>query len=465
MKAKFLMMAVGAAMMAFTACTNEKIVYVESDNGTEQLKPGEGIIEIALSSATTRAARPIDHFNPTVATTDGGNNVNCIGFRVYNNAGELDDNVKVTAVDSEVYTNENGEISDDYILNEYVLQKNLSSYSGNKIKIKLSGLSAGINNIIAYGYNAANGTDFPYTLTNQQESVKVDGQDEPKMVDIVGLKCAINTTDNPEKFPEEIFSGAIKASVNEHGLFTAENTLILERQVAGMLVYLKNVPAYVLNKKVGKITISTIIDVEGLYFPYKGENDELNPAYNGYGKTSSYSNTDLLTFTFNSDNTSNFDTASNGGSYSFSRKSNGEEKTDNKRFLLPDEMDVDVKQYMDDNIECKNNTLFGSCFLLPFPAKNISHEGWNALNIVYWGTDGQIIKAVPLKDSNVGNSEGYSIIRNHFYSIGTKKTPDLPDSGDPADDDDPLDIDDVTGYDYYYLQIDDAWDGYFGLNK
>lgn len=62
MKARFLMMAVGVAMMAFTACTNEKIVYVESDNGTEQLKPGEGIIEIALSSATTRAARPIRSF-------------------------------------------------------------------------------------------------------------------------------------------------------------------------------------------------------------------------------------------------------------------------------------------------------------------------------------------------------------------------------------------------------------------
>lgn len=457
MKAKFLMMAVGAAMMAFTACTNEKIVYVESDNGTEQLKPGEGIIEIALSSATTRAARPIDHFNPTVATTDGGNNVNCIGFRVYNNAGELDGNVKVTAVDNSDVT--------ETILNEYVLQKNLSSYGDNTIKIKLSGLSQGINKIIAYGYNAASGTTFPYTLTNQQKTVD-DESGKPTMVDIVGLKCAINTTKNPEKFPEEIFSGAIKASVNEHGLFTAENTLILERQVAGMLVYLENVPAYVLNKKVGKVTISTIIDVEGLYFPYKGENGELNSEYNGY-TNDSFSNTDLLTFTFNSDNTSNFDTASNGGSYSFSRKSNGEEKTDNKRFLLPDEMDVDVKQYMDDNIECKNNTLFGSCFLLPFPAKNTSNDGWNALNIVYWGTDGQIIKAVPLKDSNsnVDNEEGYSITRNHFYSIGTKKTPDLPGSGDPDDDDDPLDIDDVTGYDYYYLQIDDAWDGYFGLNK
>lgn len=457
MKAKFLMMAVGAAMMAFTACTNEKIVYVESDNGTEQLKPGEGIIEIALSSATTRAARPIDHFNPTVATTDGGNNVNCIGFRVYNNAGELDDNVKVTAVDNSDVT--------ETTLNEYVLQKSLSGYASNQtIKIKLSGLSQGINKIIAYGYNAASGTtNFPYDdLTNQQKQVD-DESGEPTMVDIVGLKCAINTTDNPEKFPEEIFSGAIKASVNEHGLFTAENTLILERQVAGMLVYLENVPAYVLNKKVGKITISTIINVEGLYFPYKGENGELNPAYNGY-TNDSFSNTDLLTFTFNTDNTSNFDAASNGASYNFSRKSNGEEKTDNKRFLLPDEMDDDVKQYMDDNIECKSNTLFGSCFLLPFPAKNTSHEGWNALNIVYWGTDGQMIKAVPLKDSNVGNSEGYSITRNHFYSIGTKKTPDIPSSGDPEDDD-PLDIDDETGYDYYYLQIDDAWDGYFGLNK
>lgn len=458
MKARFLMMAVGVAMMAFTACTNEKIVYVESDNGTEQLKPGEGIIEIALSSATTRAARPIDHFNPTVATTDGGNNVNCIGFRVYDNEGVLDDNVKVTAVDNSDVT--------ETTLNEYVLQKSLSSYASNQtIKIKLSGLSQGINRIIAYGYNAANGTTFPYTLTNQQKTVD-DESGEPTMVDIVGLKCAINTTDSPEKFPEEIFSGAIEANVNAHGLFTAENTLILERQVAGMLVYLKNVPSYVLNKKVGKITISTIIDVEGLYFPYKGENDELNPAYNGYGKTSSFSNTDLLTFTFNAENTSNFDTASNGGSYNFSRESNGEQETDNKRFLLPDEMDVDVKQYMDDNIECKSNTLFGSCFLLPFPAENTSHDGWNALNIVYWGTDGQMIKAVPLKDSNVGNGDGYSITRNHFYSIGTKRTSDVPDPDDEEDpDDDPLDINDVTGYDYYYLQIDDTWDGYFGLGR
>lgn len=458
MKARFLMMAVGVAMMAFTACTNEKIVYVESDNGTEQLKPGEGIIEIALSSATTRAARPIDHFNPTVATTDGGNNVNCIGFRVYDNEGVLDDNVKVTAVDNSNVT--------ETTLNEYVLQKSLSSYASNQtIKIKLSGLSQGINRIIAYGYNAANGTTFPYTLTNQQKTVD-DESGEPTMVDIVGLKCAINTTNSPEKFPEEIFSGAIVASVNEHGLFTVENTLTLERQVAGMLVYLKNVPAYVLNKKVGKITISTIIDVEGLYFPYKGENDELNPAYNGYGKTSSFSNTDLLTFTFNAENTSNFDTASNGGSYNFSRESNGEQETDNKRFLLPDEMDVDVKQYMDDNIECKSNTLFGSCFLLPFPAENTSHDGWNALNIVYWGTDDQMIKAVPLKDSNVGNGDGYSITRNHFYSIGTKRTSDVPDPDDEEDpDDDPLDINDVTGYDYYYLQIDDTWDGYLGLGR
>lgn len=446
MKARFLLMAVGAAMMAFTACTNEKIVYVESGNGTEQLKPGEGIIEIALSSATSRAARPIDHFNPTVATTDGGNNVNCIGFRVYDNEGVLDDNVKVTAIDDSDVT--------ETTLNEYVLQKNLSSYGDNTIKIKLSGLSAGINKIIAYGYNAVSGTDFPYDLEDLSGSHC--------------LKCTIKIGDDEtsEKFPEEIFSGAIEeASVNEHGLFTVENTLTLERQVAGMLVYLENVPAYVLNKKVGKITISTIIDVEGLYFPYNGESNELNPPHNGY-TTSGFSNTDLLTFTFNAENTSNFGNVSNGGSYSFSRKSNGGKETENKKFLLPDEMDVDVKQYMDDNIECKSNTLFGSCFLLPFPAKNTSHEGWNALNIVYWDTEGQMIKAVPLRDSNVGNGDGYSITRNHFYSIGTKRTSDVPDPDDEEDpDDDPLDINDVTGYDYYYLQIDDAWDGYFGLEK
>lgn len=132
-------------------------------------------------------------------------------------------------------------------------------------------------------------------------------------------------------------------------------------------------------------------------------------------------------------------------------------------------MDEDVKQYLDENIECKSNTLFGSCFLLPLSGNNTSYDfggsngDWNALNIVYWNEGGNIIKAVPLQDSNSGNT-GYSIKRNHFYSIGTKKTADIPGDDDTENpQDDPLDIGEKTGYDYYYVKINDAWDGNFSL--
>ena len=62
MKRNLLLWAVCAVMMAFTACTQEKVVYVEEEKNDMNLQPGEGIIEISLAGAMSRAARPIDHF-------------------------------------------------------------------------------------------------------------------------------------------------------------------------------------------------------------------------------------------------------------------------------------------------------------------------------------------------------------------------------------------------------------------
>lgn len=451
MKKKLFLWVVLGGMMAFTACTQEKVLYVEEENGLN-LQPGEGIIEISLAGAMSRAARPIDHFNPS---SPNGNNVNRIGFRVYhladgNGAYQIDDAVKIVGVD--------GAKVDEQSLNSYVIEKsNLTNSSTIKIKIKIDENSVhSPYSIVAYGYNCTSGEDFPYTLTNQTKTVKVD--EEETKVDIVGLQCDMTN----ESFPEEIFAGKIEAKVNEYGLFVTENTLTLKRQVAGMLVYLEGVPSHVDNQKVAKVTISTIMDVTVLKFPSDETDNGIAP--NGFGKT------DLLTFQFK-DNTdvSNYSNVSNGGDYIFSRKVTIDGQEENKRYLLPTEMDEDVKQYLDENIECKSNTLFGSCFLLPSSGNNTSYDfggsngDWNALNIVYWNEGGNIIKAVPLQDSNSGNT-GYSIKRNHFYSIGTKKTADIPGDDDTENpQDDPLDIGEKTGYDYYYVKINDAWDGNFSL--
>ena len=379
-----------------------------------------------------------------------GNNVNRIGFRVYhladgNGKYQIDDAVKIVGVGESPVTEQS--------LNSYVIETSeLTNSSSVKIKIKIDGEVNSPYSIVAYGYNCASGTEFPYTLTNQTKTVKVNegGIEEEIDVNIVGLQC--DMTD--ESFPEEIFAGQIEAKVNEYGLFVAENTLILERQVAGMLVYLEGVPSHVDNQKVAKVTISTIMDVTGLKFPSVG-------TYNGI-VTYGYQKTDLLTFEFkdNSD-VSNYNLVPfNGGDYTFSRKVTIDEREETKKYLFPKEMDEDVKQYLDEHIECKDNTLFGSCFLLPFPASNTSYDfggnngKWNALNIVYWNESGDIITAVPLKDM----STPYSIECNHFYSIGTKRTAEIPNEDDPSDpNDDPLDIGEKTGYDYYFVKINDAW--------
>lgn len=454
MKKKLFLGAVFAGMMVFTACTQEKVVYVEEEKNDMNLQPGEGIIEISLAGAMSRAARPIDHFDPDAGE---GNNVNRIGFRVYylaNGNGEykLDDAVKIVGVGESQVTEQS--------LNSYVIQtSDLTNSSSVKIKIKIDENQVhSPYSIVAYGYNCTSGTDFPYTLTNQTKTVDVNDVDTE--VNIVGLQCDDMTN---ESFPEEIFAGQIEAKVNEYGLFVAENTLTLERQVAGMLVYLEGVPSHVDNKKVAKVTISTILDVTGLKFPSDG-------TYNGI-VTGGYQKTDLLTFQFK-DNpyVSNYETVSNGGDYTFSREVTINEENETKKYLFPTEMDEDVKTYLDEHIECKDNTLFGSCFLLPFPASNTSYDFssnsgtdvWNALNIVYWDESGAIITAVPLKDT----STPYSIERNHFYSIGTKRTAEIPTNDNPSDpDDDPLDIGEKTGYDYYFVKIDDSWDGNFSLKK
>lgn len=391
MRVRFFMFAVFAVMMAFTACTKEKVVYVEKGEITD-LKPGEGVIEVSLASAVSRAARPIDHFNPSSATTSEGNNVNRIGFRVYhlaaNGAYDPDDNVKIIGVDESEVT--------EQPLNDYVIQtSDLTNASKIKVKIKIAGDQVySPYTIVAYGYHCTSGTDFPYELTNQTKTVEVGEVDTE--VNIVGLQC--DMTD--ESFPEEIFAGQIEAQVNEYGLFVAENTLILERQVAGMLVYLSGVPSRVNNEKVAKVTISTILDVTGLKFPSEETNNGI--------VTGGYQKTDLLTFNFKDNlNVANYSSASNGADYIFSREVTVNGKKETRNYLFPTEMDTDVQTYLDEHIECQDNTLFGSCFLLPLPGSNTSKDFssngsdvWNALNIVYWDENGDIITAVPLKDKN-----------------------------------------------------------------
>ncbi len=371
---------------------------------------------ISLSGATTRAARPIDHFDPSEmigASASGGNNVNRIGFRIYRN-NALVTGVKVTSWND-------SEISTETDLNDYILDVDGEALAESPQQLKLSGLTAGVYTIVAYGYN---GDSCPYTIEDVENQMYLTAS-------VIG----------EDKFYEELFAGSLEVSANDYGNFTQEYTLTLYRQVAGMLVYLENIPAFVGTDKVHKITVSTITKNIGFYFPHTLLNENTSPFSDMNGITDGWAIDDLLTFTFSEATVSNWSTVAMGATYEF----NGES---GKKFLLPDEMDEDVKKTLNTNLMCLPNTLFGSCFLIPTSGNNVAHqfgseqEKRTALHIVILGENDKILKILNLKEFDAdGTEESYCIKRNHFYSLGTKKTA-KPDDGEEPDDEDDKGTDD-----------------------
>lgn len=427
MKTNLFMALAFAFLMLFAACTEEKIIYIEKENDVELL-PGEGILTISLSDVTTRAARPIDHFDPDNEVGEGmssGNNVNRIGFRIYQHGTTN----KISGVT--VSSWDGSDVSGATDLNEYILRVDNGMLASKTYQLKLSGLTEGRYIIIAYGYNATGDSDTPpYTISDIENEIY--------------LKAIVNEGD---KFYEELFAGSGDVRVNQYGNFIDEYTITLDRQVAGMLVYLEKIPVYVGEDRVKSLTVSTFQNISGIYFPallYDSQEPSKNEYANGVG--TGYDIIDLLTFTFDDDKISN------------TNLQPGDKYTFKEVFLLPDEMDEDVARYLKSNVTCLPNTLFGSCFLLPFANSDSSrdcNDGWgtrNALHIVLKGESGKTLKIINLKEFKAdGEEQAYSIKRNHFYSLGTKI------NAQQDEDDNPLEIDADSGVEYLLLKIDDGW--------
>lgn len=410
------------ATMALAACTNEKIENPGGLNGLA-LGQGEDVVRISLSNTTgTRAARPI-------GSSEATNNVNRLAFKFLTSAQQEVSGITLEGVIDEA----TGELENGYTVTDNVL-KLPSTYDGSEICIKFSGLEEGAYKIIAYGYNYTESDDqsdaFPYTLTTKGEDYL--------------LKCEGVTE------VQEIFAGCNQNSelvaVNQHGKFGMVPVIELKRQVAGMLAYFENVPVFVNNKRVEKITVSSKANVTGFYIPASLAD---NPVYNGI-QTNWVSSTWVNYLTFDMARASNHDDIGleAGDYYEFADEDGG--------FLLATETDPIS------NLKCNANTLFGSRFLLAYPRYNdfsINEPQCATLNICYWDINNDLILSVPLRNGGTdsdalgASSYQYGILCNNFYSIGTKNAL----SGEPENND-PLDIEESTGYDYGKVSIDSEWD-------
>lgn len=268
---------------------------------------------------------------------------------------------------------------------------------------------------------------------------------------------------------EEIFAGWSKETyINEYGLFNQSPQITLERQVAGLVAYLKNVPSQVMvddePKTVTKISIRSPYNLTGLIIPAKGITEsgrviDTNEPYKYCNGIGTQQDTDLLTFTL-TDKTSGIDTSNNTFKFNEYDSQTGA-NTD---------LNIDGQVVFADNMEVSkfkdgkfvDNTLFGSCFILPFASNYSPSESYpTALSICYFYGEGENeYKKVDLKMQNGDtSSRKYSIWCNHFYSLGTKK------NNEDTTDDEPLDISEESGTDEMLLTITDEWDNEVSLEK
>ena len=445
MKKNYLMMAAFATALAFTACSSEEeIPAAGSENGTMGLT--EDVIEIAISNTgvgSTRAARP-------VGSSQAGNNVNKVVLHFY------------SSTDGSSWTKASG-ISLTKVDGDYTVTDMTLSYTGAEsalgtpgdvdrqekvAKIKVSGLSATAKKyrIVAEGYNAS----FPYA-TASEESIK-------------GLFKTSGNSGKGTFEREEVFAGYKDVDIvvtgqegkNQSVKFASSVSIELTRQVAGMLGYFKNVPAYISSEtygsdiegyegkwaKVTKIVVKANKKAEGFQFP----NTLLasNESYNGV-KGDGYDNgEDLLTFEFTSVNTSNFSTVKPGDTYTFSN--------DGKNYL------VATGYTAPESFVALDNTLFGGCYILPY-SEHATDGGAVTLSVIFYDGSNNVLATKNVTTNNFTSPQtktNYDILCNNFYSIGKKLKVDSA-TGEEGDDDDDKPID-LSSTDEITVLINDAWE-------
>lgn len=411
-----------AAVLALAACTVTEVIEVPVYQNSLTLGQGEDVIRISISNTTeTRAARPM-------GSSEAANNVNRIAFMFVTSSQQMATGITLEGVINEV----SGDKLEGYDPDGNVL-KLPKSYNGGEICVKFSGLQQGAYKIIACGYNYTEGIDsvdaFPYTMKLLGEDYLVQCEDV--------------------KDVQEIFAGYNEGelmSVNEHGKFGTPPVINLKRQVAGLMAYFENVPVFVANTKVAKVTVSSKADVTGFCFPADFMD---NPDYNGL-RTNGWNESkwvDYLTFDMKKASNYTKSNLSSDATYLFETQEDG--------FLLADETDPI------EDLVCNENTLFGSRFLLAYPGYydcSVQSPECATLNICYWDENGDLILSVPLRnggaDKPLDSSSNYQyhILCNNFYSIGEKGA-----LGGEPDDNSPLDIDEPTGYDYAEVSISNDW--------
>lgn len=445
MKKTYLGALLFAGTLAFTACQNETIVYVdENGNPVENagLQEGEGVLEIAVSSTdvASRAARP-------VGSSAAANNVSEVkvyafkeegGTYKFDNTLSLSNQLEGVSCEGGIFTVTGLEPVADHA---YI---SMEGHTDQTKSITLKGLAKGAKyKFVAVGYN----TTYPYgTLpTSADESTT--------------LTDFIQTATGKTGYEiEELFAGVseVCATQTDKAAFTSNASVTITRQVAGMLGYFENVPTKIGGEVVQYVKVYANATTSTFQFPAQLLG---TPDFNGVSSTENQT----LVMTFNM-----ADIATNwsGGTptddtYTFADCSeNGLNATATASTSAPLATGYQPPQ----GLKLKRGSIFGGRYLIPYS----QHYTTQTLTVTLENAKGEALKTLKVvtEDTKVPTTSGgdaptkyaYDIRCNNFYSIGQKLDTDSTDGGTPdtpdTDDDKPIDL---SGNTDIVVIVNDAW--------
>ena len=468
MKKQYFLMAAFATAMAFTACTNDDDLPMSNgDNNSMDLEGS--IVNIAISNSgngTTRATRP-------VGSSAADNTVNRVQLAIYKKASGNWTEVTIGSSEGNIQVSKPTSITDDaYSVStagiisfkaegdgqeEIPGDLNNGYHIDQAASIKIVGLEENTEyRIVAYGWNTDEEasttafTGFPYGHTAAESAEKG-----------VLATGAISVTDAYDI--EEIFAGETEAATGAKATvgtsqvvkFKTAPTVVLSRQVAGILAYFKDVPAYLADatsgemKKVTKVAVVAPYKSTGFNYPaslLSEENSEWKVYFNGTSCTKGED--ELISFELNATNVTNFNTAAEGDIYQIAGETGSQ-------YIL-------AKDYnAPEDLALVDGSLFGARYLLPWDA----HKNEQTLQVkFYTGTEtyteiagtAKNVNTTSIPNEPTGSSANYYDIRvNNFYSIGTKmETDNTTDDDDEDEEDDPLPL---NATDILLVKINDAW--------
>lgn len=419
-------------LCTFTSCTQNEMPEAGGDTaGTEESAVQRIGIQLASDNGNdglARAGRPLYSNQPAQM-------VDKVALVICNDANQV---VVCKLVDnwenvSEVYETSGHGRKAVIELNE---GERLPATSANYTLYAIGYTSRGENQTAYTVKTSESDSKKLYEYLSELSELKKDYTFDPNLV--------LHLDDEPG---EEIFAGSVSFTTYASGGF--DNTVVLNRQVAGTYVYVKDVP-YIDGASILRLTASA--DNDGLVL---GEFANENITENGKG-TGKY----VMNGTSQK---------SSGASYTVCEinlsqwMSDGEIHQDGT-LVAVDEWQT-PSQY-NGKAKFKKGSFYSGSFLIPFAAVsdrqslilglykesesepektwkvNLSQSDVNKQSNVIWHWDSSQSKFQnPSKTTPVAESQNsYSVLRNHLYCIGRRDK----DDSDNSDKDEPQALEDVT---------------------